>query len=94
MEGLLLVFMIVMAILFVGFCLVKTTHNKRKRIITGIVLLLSVFVYPMLVPFFGEFGVLDGVASLMAFHFILLIGGLITLVVGFFTKPEPQNFDS
>jgi uncharacterized protein (UPF0333 family) len=53
LEELLLVAGLVLAILIVGSCLVKTSHNKKKRIIAGIFLILSVFTYPVLVPFFG-----------------------------------------
>ncbi|MDL4839440.1 hypothetical protein [Aquibacillus rhizosphaerae] len=91
MWEVLLVVLIVIAVLIVGFCLAKTTHNKKKRIITGILLILSVFVYPLLVPFFGETGGLEGVVSLMVFHFTLLLGGFITLIVGFFTKSLSEN---
>ncbi|TDK61810.1 hypothetical protein E2K98_13075 [Bacillus salipaludis] len=93
MENILFVVLIIIAILIVGSCLIKTSFNKRKRIITGIVLILSVFLYPMFVPFFGGIGGLDGVVSLMAFHFILLVGGLLTLIVGFFTKSEYKKID-
>jgi hypothetical protein len=94
MEDVLFVVLILIALLIVGFCLVLTSNNKKKRIITGIVLIISVFVYPLLVPAFGEFGGLGGVVSLMAFHFILLVGGIITLIVGFFTKPLSKNLES
>lgn len=94
MEDLLFVVLIVIGLVVVGFCLVKTSHNRKKRIITGIVLMLSVFIYPLLVPFFGGFGGLGGVVSLMAFHFILLVGGIITLIVGFFTKSLSENLES
>jgi ABC-type glycerol-3-phosphate transport system permease component len=90
----LLVILIILGVLIVGFCLAKTSHRKKKRIITGMVLLLSVFTYPLLVPFFGEFGGLDGVVSLIAFYLILLIGGVITLIAGFFTKSPPRSVDS
>ncbi|MFY0784126.1 hypothetical protein AB1K18_28320 [Peribacillus simplex] len=94
MEYALFVVLIMIAILIVGFCLVLTSNNKKKRIITGIVLIFSVFVYPLLVPTFGEFGGWDGVVSLMAFHLILLLGGIITLIVGFFTKSLSKNLES
>lgn len=94
MEELLLVAGIVFSILIVGSCLVKTSHKKKKRFIAGILLILSVFTYPLLVPFFGGFGGLGGVASLMVFYFILLVGGLITVIAGFFTKSERKSLNT
>jgi hypothetical protein len=93
LEELLLVAGIVFSILIVGSCLVKTSHNKKNRFIAGILLILSVLTYPIFVPFFGGFGGLAGVGSLMVFYFILLVGGLITVIAGFFTKSEAKTLN-
>ncbi|MFJ8244764.1 hypothetical protein [Peribacillus asahii] len=94
MDELLLLVLVVMAILIISFCLVFTSNNKKKRIITGIILIISIFVYPLFVPVFGEFGGFGGVVSLIAFHFILLLGGIIVVIAGLFTKPLPKNLES
>lgn len=79
--------LILTAILIIGFCIGLTAKQKKKRIIAGILLtLISIFSYPLLVPILGEWKGLEGIASLMVFNFILLLGGIITLIVGFFTK--------
>lgn len=46
----------------------------------------SIISFPILVPVFGETMALNGVASLMVMNFILLIGGVLTSIVVFFTK--------
>ncbi|MEH7009450.1 hypothetical protein V7087_01300 [Neobacillus niacini] len=79
--------LILTAILIIGFCIGLTTKQKKRRIIVGISLtLISIISYPVLVPILGEWKALEGVASLMVFNFILLLGGIITLIAGFFTK--------
>lgn len=78
--------LLLLALLIIGFGIGLTARQKKKRIIVGLVLIGSVFLYPLLVPLFGEWMALDGVASLMVFHFILLLGGLVTLITGFFTR--------
>ncbi|SFA88108.1 MULTISPECIES: hypothetical protein [unclassified Bacillus (in: firmicutes)] len=83
----LLIFLTILAIVITSLCLRLTSQNKRIRLIVGIGLtIFSIIAYPVLVPFFGEWNALEGVASLMAFHFLLFIGGIITIIAGFFTK--------
>jgi 4-amino-4-deoxy-L-arabinose transferase-like glycosyltransferase len=87
--------LILIAILIIGFCLGLTSKKKKMRITVGIVLIVvSIISYPLLVPVFGEWKALEGVASLMFFNFILLVGGIITLIAGFFTKPFSKGIES
>lgn len=66
-----------------------TSKQKRRRILLGLLIILTaIFSYPILVPVFGEWKAMEGVASLIVFNFMLLIGGLVVLVAGFFTKVE------
>ncbi|CAH0343875.1 hypothetical protein BCI9360_00102 [Bacillus sp. CECT 9360] len=46
---------------------------------------------PLFVPVFGEWNGFDGVASLMFFYFILLLGGIITLIASLFMPKESMN---
>ncbi|MCM3410388.1 hypothetical protein M3676_10375 [Metabacillus litoralis] len=48
----------------------------------------SIISYPLLVPAFGELMALEGVVSLMVMNIILLIGGILTSIVGMFTKDK------
>jgi len=45
----------------------------------------------VLVPFFGEWKGVEGVASLVLFSFFLLLGGLLTIIIGLFTKPAARS---
>ncbi|WP_251406884.1 hypothetical protein [Metabacillus litoralis] len=66
-----------------------TKQKRKKRILVGIGLILySVISYPLLVPAFGELMALEGVVSLMVMNIILLIGGILTSIVGMFTKDK------
>jgi hypothetical protein len=86
--------LILIAILIIGFGLGLTSQKRKKRITVGITLMIvSIINYPILVPIFGEWKALEGAASLMFFHFILLIGGIIILIAGFFTKPFPKDIE-
>jgi hypothetical protein len=63
------------------------------RIAVGIALvIMSIISYPILVPVFGEWKAFEGVASLMAFNFILLVGGFVTLISGFFIKGVSKGY--
>jgi hypothetical protein len=91
----LVLILILIAILIIGYCLRLTSGKKKTRITVGIALMIvSILSYPILVPIFGEWKALEGVASLMVFHFILLVGGIITFIAGFFTKSFPKGIES
>lgn len=78
---------IVIALLLVGLILKLAPGNKRKRVIAEICLMIgSAVTYPIFLLLFGEWKAIEGVASLIVFHFILLLGGVTTLIVGLFTK--------
>ncbi|ALC85400.1 hypothetical protein AM499_05905 [Bacillus sp. FJAT-22090] len=80
---------IILALAIVCLSLYLTTRNKKNRIITGIVLTLSVLTYPLSLPLLHETKVLqglEGTATLMLFYFIILLGGIITIIAGLFTK--------
>lgn len=64
-------------------------QKRKKRILIGIGLILySILSYPLLVPVFGELMAINGVASLMVMNFILLIGGVLTSIVGFLLRAQ------
>ncbi|KQL36065.1 hypothetical protein [Psychrobacillus sp. FJAT-21963] len=78
---------IILALAIVCLSLYLTTRNKKNRIITGIVLILSVLTYPLSLPLLHETKVLqglEGTATLMLFYFIILLGGIITIIAGLF----------
>jgi predicted membrane channel-forming protein YqfA (hemolysin III family) len=80
---------IILALAIVCLSLYLTTRNKKNRIITGVFLILSVLTYPLFLPLLHEIKVLqglDGTATLMLFYFIILIGGITTIIAGLFTN--------
>ncbi|WP_226667003.1 hypothetical protein [Metabacillus litoralis] len=82
---------IILANVIVCFSLYLTTRNKKNRIITGFVLILSILTYPLMLPLLHEINLLhglDGTATLMLFYFIILIGGIVTIIAGLFTKSK------
>lgn len=85
----LVVFLIKLSLIMIVLSLFFTKQKRKKRIIVGIGLILySIISYPLLVPAFGELMALEGVVSLMVMNIILLIGGILTSIVGMFTKDK------
>ncbi|MGE7925829.1 hypothetical protein ACQKND_21950 [Viridibacillus arvi] len=85
---------IILALIIVTFSLHLTTRNKKNRIITGVVLVLSVLTYPFTLPLLHETKVLqglDGTGALILFYLIILLGGIITIIAGIFTKTKPNE---
>ncbi|MGX2958804.1 hypothetical protein JNUCC23_06005 [Peribacillus sp. JNUCC 23] len=81
----------ILALAIACLSLYLTTRNRKNRIITGIVLILLVLTYPLFLPLLHETKVLqglDGTATLMLFYFIILLGGIITIIAGLFTKTK------
>lgn len=71
-----------------------TIRRRIRRMIVSILLMLyAVFMYPWLVPMVGEWKGLDGVASLMLGHFLLLIGAIILFIASLFTEKEVKKAD-
>ena len=88
---------IFLALLIISLSLYFTTKNRQNRIITGIILVLSVLTYPLLLPLLHEMNILKGIegtGTLILFYLILLIGGIITIIAGFFTKTKLKESDS
>lgn len=82
-----LFFLTILAIGITSLCIRLTSRNKKRRFISGLgLMIISIISYPFLVPFLGEWKAFEGVANLMAFHFLLFIGGIVTIIVSFFTK--------
>lgn len=82
---------IILALAIVCLSLSLTTRNKKSRIIAGIVLILSVLTYPIFLPLLHETKLLQGLeatATLILFYFIILLGGIITIIAGLFTKTK------
>ncbi|WP_251395677.1 hypothetical protein [Metabacillus litoralis] len=85
----LVVFLITLSLIMIVLSLSFTKQKRKKRILVGIGLILySIISYPLLVPAFGELMALEGVVSLMVMNIILLIGGILTSIVGMFTKDK------
>ncbi|MER2171950.1 MAG: hypothetical protein ABS938_15120 [Psychrobacillus psychrodurans] len=58
-----------------------------NRLIIGIVLILSIFTYPLTFTFIIEIKPeIDSVGFLILSHLILLLSGIIEVVLGVFTK--------
>lgn len=81
-----------LALLIFYFSLQLTEGNKKNRLITGVIMLLSVLTYPLTLPLLHETKIiqgLDGTGSLIVFHLLILLGGIITIIAGIFTKKKP-----
>lgn len=88
------IILILIAIFIIGISLWLSKQKKKARITVGLALIVvSIISYPMLVPILGEWKALEGVASLMVFNLILLVGGIITLIAGFFTKSITESIN-
>lgn len=65
-----------------------TKNNWLNRLITGVVLFLSPFLYPLILPLLFESNMLqdlDDVASLVIFHLLTSLGGVTVIIASFFT---------
>ncbi|MDN4526611.1 hypothetical protein [Fictibacillus fluitans] len=86
--------MIVVLFIFYSIILISlatgfTIRKRLRRTIVSILLMLyAVFMYPLLVPIVGEWKGLDGTASLLLSHFLLLIGAILLFIASFFTEKE------
>ena len=79
--------LLILSLVIVYFSFHLTAGNKINRIITGIVLILSIFTYPLTFTLIMEIKPeLDTVGVLVLFHLILLLGGIMAVIVGIFTK--------
>ncbi|ATP40866.1 hypothetical protein CSE16_12880 [Solibacillus sp. R5-41] len=80
-----------LAIIIFIFSLHKTEGNKKNRLITGVVMLLSFLTFPLTLSL-HEINVihgLEGTGSLIVFHLLVSLGGIITIIAGIFTKKKP-----
>ena len=87
-----LVIFIILALTIVYLSLHLTTRNKKNRIITGVVLILSVLTYLLSLPLLHEAKVLkglEGTGTLILVYLIILLGGIITIIAAIFTKTKP-----
>jgi hypothetical protein len=63
--------------------------KKMNRIIIGVVLIVSIFTYPLTFTLIIEIKPeLDSVGVLILSHLILLLSGIIAVIVGIFTKKK------
>ncbi|SDM92555.1 hypothetical protein SAMN04488137_2613 [Fictibacillus solisalsi] len=89
-----LVLFIFYFIIIISLATCFTVRRRIRRTIVSILLMLyAVFMYPWLVPMVGKWKGLDGVASLMLGHFLLLIGAIILFIASFFTEKEVKRAD-
>ncbi|MGN7410285.1 hypothetical protein [Sporosarcina sp. SAFN-010] len=80
-----------LAIIIFSVILHLTEGNKKNRIIIGVIMLLSVLTYPLTLTLLFETKIihdLEGTGSLIVFHLLILLEGVITIIVGIFTKKK------
>lgn len=80
-----------LAIIIFSVTLHLTEGNKKNRIIIGVIMLLSVLTYPLTLALLFETKIihdLEGTGSLIVFHLLILLEGVITIIVGIFTKKK------
>lgn len=79
--------LLILSLVIVYFSFHLTEGNKKNRIIFGVVLILSIFTYPLTFTLIIEIKPeLDAAGFLILFHLILLLSGVIAVVLGVFTK--------
>jgi hypothetical protein len=83
----LLLFSVVLtATLIISFSIYFTVRKKKARLVTSVFLIvIATLGYPFFTPLFRALRGPEGIVSLMMFCLLLLLGGLITLIVGLFT---------
>ncbi|MFB7155884.1 hypothetical protein [Lysinibacillus sp. NPDC056232] len=84
-----LIIFIIVALAIVTYSLSLTTKNKKNRIMTGIVLMLSVLTYLLTLPLLHETKVihdLEGTGFLIVFHLLKSLVGMIIIIACIFTK--------
>ncbi|RXZ02359.1 hypothetical protein [Fictibacillus sp. S7] len=86
--ALLILYALLMTSLATGFIIRK---RIRRTILSILLMLYAVFMYPLLVPIVGEWKGLDGTASLLLSHFLLLIGAILLFIASFFTEKEVKQ---
>lgn len=83
--------LLILSFVIVYFSFHLTMGNKKNRIIIGVVLILSVFLYPLTFTLTIEIKPeLDSVGFLILFHLVLLVSGIIAVIVGAFTRKINQ----
>lgn len=81
------VILLILSLVIVYFSFQLTVGNGMNRLIIGIVLILSIFTYPLTFTIIIEIKPeMDSVGFLILSHLILLLSGIIEVVLGVFTK--------
>lgn len=81
------VILLILSLVIVYFSFQLSVGNWMNRLIIGIVLILSIFTYPLTFTLIIEIKPeMDSVGFLILSHLILLLSGIIEVVLGFFTK--------
>lgn len=81
------VILLILSLVIVYFSFLLSVGNGMNRLIVGIVLILSIFTYPLTFTLIIEIKPeMDSVGFLILSHLILLLSGIIEVVLGFFTK--------
>lgn len=81
--------LVILSIVIVYLSFHQTVGNKIKRIIVGVILILSPFAYPLTFTLAMEIKS-DWITlePIFLFHLILLLGGISAAIVGIFTKKK------
>ena len=83
---------LILSLVIVYFSFHQTVGNKMNRITIGVVLILSIFTYPLTITLIMEIKPeLDTLGALILFHLILLLSGIIAVIVGVFSKKLNEN---
>ena len=83
------VILLILSLVIVYFSFHLTVGKKMNRIIIGVVLIVSIFTYPLTFTLIIEIKPeLDSVGVLILSHLILLLSGIIAVIVGIFTKKK------
>lgn len=81
--------MIILSIVIVYLSFRQTVGNKKKRIIAGVILILSPFAYPLTFKLAMEIKPDWSTLEPIVFsHLILLLGGILAVIVGIFMRKK------
>ncbi|ATP40139.1 hypothetical protein CSE16_08805 [Solibacillus sp. R5-41] len=84
--------LLILSIVIVYLSFYLTVGNKMKRIIFGIILILSPFTYPLTFTLTMEIKPeWDTLEVLVLCHLILLLSGILVVIVGIFTKKKSNT---
>ncbi|MBM6617836.1 hypothetical protein [Bacillus suaedaesalsae] len=90
----LMIVLLALGLLIISVCLGLTEKQKKQRLLVGSVLMLFGIFCPIFLVLLTLYGLPIGLnveVSIMVFNFMLLIGGIITVIAGLFTSSGNGN---